>query len=91
MSPALARSIRTLLQGLVAALGTVSLDKVFNGLDPQVIASLQIVLTAVVSQVHNMLEDHGAVPVLLKPAPVPENPPLTGDVAPIPEPPTPPQ
>lgn len=82
ISPALARAVRTLLQAAVAALGTVSLDAVFHGLDPQVIGLLQVVLTAAVSQLHNMLEDSGAVPTLLKPLPIPEGPPQTGEVAP---------
>lgn len=71
MTPALQRALRTLLQAAVAAVGAVSLNAIFSGLDPQVIGSLQVMLTAGVSHLQNMLEDSGTVPAILKPAPVP--------------------
>lgn len=81
MTPALSRALRTLAQGLIAALGTLSLNTIFKGVDPVMIGGFQVALTAMVSQLQNALEDSGTVPTFLKPKPVvpPPDPPAPPD------------
>lgn len=85
MTPALSRAVRTLLQGAVAALGTLSLNTLFKGVDPVMIGGFQVALTAMVSQLQNALEDSGTVPMLLKPKIVVEPLPLPAPPPPEPE------
>lgn len=66
MTPAIQRALRTLLQAAVAALGAVSVNAVFHGLDPAILGMMQVMLTAFVSQLQNALEDAEAIPTILK-------------------------
>lgn len=66
MSDSLRRSIRTLLQAILGALGAGLLNVIFKGIDPAVLAVIGVILTTVITQVQNALEDAGAIPALLK-------------------------
>lgn len=66
MSDALRRAIRTLLQAILGALGAGALNVLFKGLDPEILAIIGIVLTTIITQIQNALEDTGAIPAFLK-------------------------
>jgi hypothetical protein len=66
MSDAQKRSLRTLVQALIGALGAGLLNVLAGGLDPQVLAVIAVVLTTVFTATLNALEDSGRVPTVLK-------------------------
>lgn len=65
MSEAQMRAVRTLLQALAGAIGAGLLDQV--GLPIQWVPVVTIVLTTVIAQVQNVLEDRDIIPAILKP------------------------
>lgn len=75
MTDAQRRALRTLIQATLGALGAGLLNLLFDGLEPAWLAVIGVVMTTVLTQVQNSLEDNGTIPALLKaPASSGENP-----------------
>ncbi len=66
MSDVQKRSIRTLVQAIIGALGAGLLNVLLGGLDPQMLAVIAVVLTTAFTAILNALEESGRVPTLLK-------------------------
>lgn len=64
------RAIRTLLQATLGAVSAGVLGLIADSLgwtiDERLLATIAVVLTAVITQVQNALEDAGTIPTLLK-------------------------
>lgn len=74
---AIRKAIRTLLQVVVAAIGTGGLNVVLGGLDPSVLGVIGVTLTTVFTAIQNGLEDSEVIPRFLpSPTPIEPHPPL---------------